>query len=200
MQGVGEQLADFCGRNGIPVLSVELEDLDSIFVAIRTIGSALGCEAKAEVLCAQMRLELAKVRAAVEHRPPVEVLLVTGREPGTLNNIHAVGSGGFLNDLVRIAGGRNVFGDLRRKYDVVNKESLLRRKPQVIIELVGEGELTERQREEIRALWGGLAPLPAVQQGRVYAIGGTYAMIPGPRVVQLARELARLFHGEVTER
>ena len=196
MQGLGEQLTEFCNRNGIRVLSVELEDLESVFTTIGKIGRALGCEARAEVLCAEMRLELARVKAAVEDRPVVDVLLVTGRERGTLTNIQAVGSGGFLNDVVRLAGGRNVFDDLRRKYDVVNKESLLRRRPQVIIELIGEGELTQARREEIRTLWGGLSPLPAVQQGRVYAIGGTYAMVPGPRLVQLARELSHLLHGD----
>jgi iron complex transport system substrate-binding protein len=87
-------------------------------------------------------------------------------------------------------------GDLQQNYGVVSKEALLDRAPEVIVELQGEGgDLTAKQ-EEARAAWRALSAVPAVQQGRVYVVEASYALIPGPRVVQLARRLAEAFHGE----
>jgi len=199
VQGAAEALSDFAGRNGIELLTLRIEDLGSIFGAIMQIGSALGCSARAELLCAQMRLRLARVKAAAEGKRPVSIFLVTGREPGTLNKIQTAGSGGFLNDLIRIAGGRNIFADIPRQYATVSKESLLRREPEVIVELRGEGELSQDEAARIRELWRALAPLPAARNDRIYLIGSTYAMIPGPRVVSLAEKLGDILHAEAPE-
>ena len=53
-----------------------------------------------------------------------------------------------------------------------------------------------RQQDDVRAAWQGLSMLPAVRNGRVYAVDATYALIPGPRVVDLVEKLAALFHPE----
>ncbi|GAH56365.1 unnamed protein product, partial [marine sediment metagenome] len=104
--------------------------------------------------------------------------------------------GTFLHDLLGVAGGRNVFVDLPRDYAPINKETLLQRAPDVIVELHGEGGDLARLQREVRRLWQGLPTIPAVRQGRVHVVEATYALIPGPRVVELAERLADLFHGE----
>lgn len=195
-QGLAEHMKEFAGTNCIDLVSLELTDLESIFTQTERVGEVLELEARAELICAEMRHRLAQVRVRVSDKPPVRVLLVAGREPGELSNIFAVGSGTFLHDLVQIAGGRNVASDLASGYGVVNKETLLARGPEVVVELHGEGGDQAHTEKEVRELWQGLAPLPAVQQGRIYVIEATYAMIPGPRVVQLADRLADLFHGD----
>jgi len=195
-QGAARDLTEFCSRNDIDLLRVRLTDMASIFDAIKRIGRALGSEAAAEVLCAEMRLQLARVRRAVADQPPKKVLLVTGREPATLNGLNTAGGGTFLNDLIETAGGRNVFGDLTRSYTAVSKEAVIRRKPDVVVELQGEGMIDPDTVSRIRDLWSSLSSLPAVRNDRVYVIENTYALIPGPRVVRLARKLARLLHPE----
>jgi len=199
VQGLAQDMTDFATNNGIDLVSVWLTDLESIFSAIMKIGLAVGCEARAGLLCAEMRLALARVKVAVEGKPTPNVFIVLGREPGTLNRLFTSGSHGFLNDLIEIAGGRNIFRDIEREYSAVNREALLDREPDVIIELHGEGMNADKQLPEIRQLWGSLKSLPAVRQRRIYIIEGTYALLPGPRVVQLARELADLFHRKAPE-
>jgi len=195
-QGDQEDLTDFCRRNDIDLLRVRLSDMESVFDAIKRIGRALGCEADADVLCAEMRLDLARVRQAVADEPHKKVLVVTGREPGTLNGLNTAGGGTFLNDLIEIAGGRNVFRDVTRSYTVVSKEAVIRRKPEVVIELQGKGMLDPETVSRIRKLWESLSSLPAVRNDQVHVIENTYALIPGPRVVKLARKLAKLLHPE----
>jgi len=195
-QGRAEALTRFGRDNRLAVVSLELGDLESIFREAEKLGRIIGAEPEADLLCAEMRYRLAQVRAAVSRQRPVSVLLVTGREPGSLNDISAVGPGSFLHDLVEVAGGRNVFSDLGSSGAVVNKEAVLERAPEVVVELRGEGGDTAAREAEARRLWGSLASLPAVRNGRVHVVEATYALIPGPRVVLLAEKLASLLHPE----
>jgi len=198
MQGLGKDLSDFAARNEIRLLSVRLTDLDAIFGAIGRIGAALRRESAAELLCAEMRLSIARAKAAVEGRPRPNVFLVIGREPGTLSRLYTTGSGGYLNDLIEVAGGRNIFRDIERDYSIIDKEALLERKPDVIVELHGDG-MGRESLPQVRQVWASQDSLPAVQQNRIYVIEGTYTLVPGPRLVRLAEELARLFHPDLGE-
>jgi len=195
-QGRADDLKRFAGDNGIEMVSLDIGDLDSIITQTARLGELLQCEEGAARVCAETERRLDAVRARVAGKAPVKLLLVTAREPGSLNGIQAAGPGSFLDDLIAVAGGVNVVSDLPRSYGVVNKEALLARRPEVIVELHGEGGDAAALQREVRELWQGLSSLPAVRQGRVYAVEATYAMIPGPRVVQLAERLARLLHGE----
>jgi iron complex transport system substrate-binding protein len=195
-QGEAADLTSFARDNGIEMLVLSLTDLDSIYRQTRKVGAALQLDAEAGLVCAEMQYSIAKVRARVSHHPPVPAVMVTGHEPGSLNGISVVGPGTFLSDVLDAAGGRNVFADLHTSYAVVSKEALLERAPEVVIELHGEGSDQRARQEEARRLWQGLAPLPAVRDGRVHVLEATYAMIPGPRVAMLAEGLAAILHPE----
>lgn len=193
-QGTASDLIAFCRSRGIAVASLDLTDLDSIFSAINEVGRVLGCEPEAERLCSRIRLELARIRLQVADKKRPRVFVVIGREPDSLKNLQTIGSSSFLHDLVELAGGHNVFRDLSKAYPTVSKESLVQRQAEVIIELRGEGTIGEREMARIVETWSAMAALPAVRNGRVHAVGSTYALIPGPRIVRLAEELAATLH------
>ena len=88
-----------------------------------------------------------------------------GREPLALRNIYASGGVGFLHDLIEVAGGVNVFADVRRESVQATTELILARAPDVIIELRPEGSPTPRGSEAERAAWATLAAVPAVRNG-----------------------------------
>ena len=46
--------------------------------------------------------------------PRPKTLLIFGREPGSLRGINASGGYGFLHDLVELAGGVDVLGDIKQ--------------------------------------------------------------------------------------
>jgi len=198
-QGMGRKVREFCEERDIACLSVELTDLESIFAALDEISRALACEERAQELVGSMRDSLGAVRRKAEAHPRRKVFLVIGREPGTLRQLHTVGPGSFLNDVLKLAGGDNVFGDLSLPYATVSKESLVERQPDVIIELHGEGMTDEVRTERITQVWSAMSVLPAVRQRRVHAIGSTYALMPSPRVVLLAEEFYGILHGGAEE-
>jgi iron complex transport system substrate-binding protein len=121
------------------------------------------------------------------------VLVVFGRERGTLRTVYASGGRGFIHDLVETAGGRNVFGDVPRENVQATAELVLAAAPEVIVELRAD-PLPPDEAERERAVWSALAAVPAVRNGRVHLLAGRELVVPGPRLGEAAERLARALH------
>ena len=65
----------------------------------------------------------------VDGRPRPKVLLVFGREPGSIRNVWASGGKGFLHELLDVAGADNVFADVDRENVQATSELLLAARP-----------------------------------------------------------------------
>ncbi len=195
-QGEAAELNRFGERYGVSILSLDITGLDSIYEAIALLGRRLGSEKEVGELVGEMKAGMQEIADRAGDRAQVRTLLVTGRDPGSLREVHVVGGGGFLHDLLTAAGGENILSDAGREYLTVSKEIILARGPEVIIELQGEGMMGERERERYLSVWNQMPALPAVRDGRVYVIGEGFALVPGPRVVKTAERIARLLHGE----
>ncbi len=97
-----------------------------------------------------------------------------------------IGSGSFLSELVEIAGGRNVFGDLEGPSPQISFEEVLKRDPQFILgrpETAGKLGASERWRQ-----------LAAVREGRVLVMDTVIVGRPGVRLGEAAVSIARLLH------
>ena len=104
---------------------------------------------------------------------------------------------GFMHDMLEVAGGIDAFGDLRRQSLQLSAETLLARAPEVIIEVqTTEGWPPDRITREL-AVWKALPSLPAVRNGRIYILADDRLSIPGPRVADGIRLLARVLHPSV---
>ena len=184
----------------LQTLLVHLDSLDGITASIAAIGSATGTQARASQLIANINRELEVVRKRVAGRPPARVMFIVGRTPGALEGLIAAGSRSYLTEVMAVAGGRNIFEDSPVAYAKVLHEEILARNPEVIIDM-GEhpdaSGLTEAQKASEVALWSRYPSLPAVKNHRVHIVASDLYVHPGPRVIDLARELARLFHPEL---
>ena len=56
--------------------------------------------------------------------------------------------------------------------------------------------VTEEHKQSVVRLWERYPVISAVRNHRVYAIASDIFVVPGPRVVDAAREIARLAHPE----
>jgi len=189
-QGRHETLAAFAVEYGIRFHTVKLDTLADIHAAIASIAEALGVADRGKDLNEDIRTRIAAVRAKTDNAPPKRVLLLFGRTPGSLTGLGTVGPGTFLDDMIRIAGGTNIFADAKGAYPQVSKESLLVRKPEVIME-VNPGGLDENTIALLRADWRELPDLPAVRNDRIHYLTNDCLLIPGPRVGQIAEEFAK---------
>jgi iron complex transport system substrate-binding protein len=183
----------------LKTLEVQLLTVEDIYATIEAIGRAAEVPGRASALSASIRAGLDEVWRRVSGRPPVSYLFVVGRSPGSLEGIVAVGPQSYQNEVLSIAGGRNALADAPVPYPKVLHEELLSRNPEVIIDM-GEhpdaGALAETQKQKEIALWRRYPSLRAVKTSRVYPVSSAIFVVPGPRVVELARECARMLHRE----
>lgn len=183
----------------IPVAEVDSGDLRRNLYSILKIGQATGVEAAAKALTAKIEERLAALRRAGNGRKPVSVAFIVGRNPGELQGLVVVGGGSYLSELLEIAGGANVFADSKQGYVKTSYESLLRRNPDVLIDMGEMAEttgVTDSAKERVVSLWGTRPDLKAVQTRRVYAVASDIFVVPGPRMVDAAEAFARMLHGE----
>jgi iron complex transport system substrate-binding protein len=181
-------------RSRIPMFQYVHRGLPDITRTMRALGERVGAAAAAERAAAQIEQTLDAVRRRVAGLPKPRTLLVFGREQGTLRHIDASGGYGFLHDLLELAGGADVLGDLNQQSVDVSTEMVLQRAPEVILELhYGESLPADRMDAE-RRVWNALPSVPAVKNNRVYLLSGDEFVVPGPRITVAAERFAQALH------
>jgi len=179
----------------IRTATVDKGTLDGIYASIRTIGRAAGVPDRAASLAADIERRLQATRASSTGLPRRKVLIVVGREPGTLTNLIAAGPGSFLHDVIGAAGGVNVLGDAGLpEYPQISMETAIRLSPDVIVDAGDMGDTVEEHRRRqplTEQLWRNAPNLTAGRSGNVHAVTSDAFVVPGPRVVEAAETLAR---------
>jgi len=182
-------LASVLERANIPVLSLPSETMADARAAIPALAAALGLEERGAALARDFdaRMDAVRAKAAGGSRP--KVLFVFGRDAGLAANISAAGPGSFLDEMIRAAGGRNALEDLARPYPAIGLDDFVRAAPDVIIDNLPP-------EDDPHAAWARFAEVvPAVRDGRVYAIRDRGLLIPGPRLPEAVERLAEMIHG-----
>jgi iron complex transport system substrate-binding protein len=175
------------------ILWLTPKSLEEIFDNLRELGQATGRLKEAEELIAagRGRLEkLASVTRTLSQRPRVFCL-------EWLDPVYC--SGHWMPEMVEIAGG--IDGLARKGTDSVRIpwDDVLKWKPEVLI-VTPCGFNLDKVIEQTPQLFGypGWSELPAVRDGRVYAVdANSYFARPGPRVVEGTELLAHLIHPDI---
>jgi ABC-type Fe3+-hydroxamate transport system substrate-binding protein len=174
---------------GIPVYTAPAQTIEEALAAAHDVGRLLGTEMAARTAIEEVRAGLDSVAAAVAGRPRPDVLFLIGLEPPM-----AAGPGTFLDQLVTRAGGRNVLDDTRILWPQLSLEEILRREPEIVI-VGGAGRADPLTTLRQRSGW---RTVPAVRDGRVYAVDPDFVNRPGPRLDEAAALLVALIHDGAT--
>lgn len=168
---------------GAAVLCTNQRSVDGILRAILVIGGALGCEAAARELVADMRDEIKQVReysSVWPDRP--RVYFEEWMDP-------LIAGIGWVSELIEIAGGRDVFAELRGRGEargrVVSAEEVVRRDPEIIL-ASWCGKPVDVAAIAARPGWSGV---DAVRAGRIHELAGEDVLSPGPSVLQGLRRI-----------
>jgi iron complex transport system substrate-binding protein len=184
------------GRAGIRSFSYRHGGIDVVLGTLRRLGAVTGHEGLANRKAEEIQAQLNAIRMKVRGRDRPRVMLVFARPPGSLQQLFAAGGTGFLHDILDIAGAVNVFADVERESVQPSHETMIRRAPDIILEISGTREISEADAARSRKAWAALASIPAVKSGRIYFLSGDYLVIPGPRVPRSAEAFARVIHPE----
>jgi iron complex transport system substrate-binding protein len=181
---------------GIRTFSYRHGGLADVTPTFRTLGDLTGHRDEAARVANAIDARLAAIRSRVADRRRPRTLLVMGREPLSLRQLHASGGIGFLHDLVTLAGAVNVFSDVQRQAVHASTEMLIARAPDVILVHLYSRVLSQEAVEKERQTWRQLPSIPAVKAGRVHILLGDHLVVPGPRIAAAAEEIARAIHPE----
>lgn len=190
--GLEAQLA----RAGIRTFSYRHAGVAGVLQALRDLGAATGHAADGNRKAREIQAELDAVRARVRAHPRPRTLLVFGRQPQSLQQMYVSGGDGFLHDILQIAGGANLFADVRQESVQPSHETLLARAPDEVIEVRGTGLMRAADEPRERSVWAALASIPAVRNGHIHFLNGDQFVVPGPRVGLAADAFARALHPE----
>lgn len=178
---------------GIKTLALRNTSLEDTLTSLRQVGEAVGEAEKGASLEKEIRTKLAAMEKRYAGKTPRTLLFVVGRTPGRLDGMVAVGKGSFLNELIRIAGGRNVLFDSPVTYPRISMEAVLRLAPDVIVDMgdmaVTQG-VTEEHKRSVVKLWEGQPGL----RSKVFAVAADIYVVPGPRVLEAAEAFASMLH------
>ena len=181
-------------RAGIPVFAHAHGGLTDTLSVIRRLGARIGQPQDAARVSGTIETRLAALRSRLGGRTPPRVLLVFGREPGSLRNVYASGGVGFLHDMLGAAGGRNVFAAVRRESVQLTSEAILAAAPEVIVELTYDKRMTAATQAAEIAVWDRLPAVPAVRTRRVHLLLGNQFVRPGPRLADATEAIAQVLH------
>ena len=168
-------------RLGIRAILLDLNRLEDLGPAARTLGRLTGHEAVADSLAAAMD--------SLAARPPppasTSVVFVVWDNPPII-----IGRGSYLHQLAVLAGARNIFEDVTVPSAQVSLETIAARNPAWVAVLSDSGEAPGfAARREWRSV-------RAVRDGRFLLLAGSLFGRPGPRSAQAVAELrARLARG-----
>jgi iron complex transport system substrate-binding protein len=188
--GSQDILRDRMKELGIRIYPFTHGSIDQTLNYMIELGRTVGTEDRAREIEKRIRKTFDDIRThAPAHHP--KVLLVHNRGIGELGSFFSVGGTAFQNELIKIAGGVNIFGDVDKEVMQPSIEAVMTRGPEVIIETLPSG-ISQHEVEARKKDWATLAKLPAVKNKRVYVIGEDYLLVPGPRLDLAARKFAEV--------
>lgn len=161
------ELVRFLRGKGIEVWLGHPTTMDGVVDLVAQMGARLGAAASAATV--EQRLRARMLRIAPPPSEPARVFVYDCCDPA-----FTAGSGAVLTDLIRRAGGRNIFADLTADWMAVSWEQVIARRPQLIVihdyELEGQAGVNEKRKRlaAIRSLAG--VPVTVMPLGQ--SLGG----------------------------
>ena len=179
------------------VLEINQDSIAAIHVSIEQVSVVTGTQGAGARLRAAIDQGLGTIRARTSSMPRVKMMFVVGRSPNRLDGLVVAGRASYLNEVIEIAGGTNVFRDAMAAYPEVSLEEVMARNPEAIIDMGDMSDtvgVTESHKREVIALWNRAPNLAAVKTHRVFAVASDMFVVPGPRVIDAAKAFAEMLH------
>jgi len=196
--GVQLRYAKELSDMGITVYVIKTSRVSDIFDDILTLGLITGHHDEAVKVVQEMSNIILNVREKVS----AYLSKAGGRKVSVYYEIYpnywTVGKGSFINDLIQLADGVNIFANITRPYFIASPESVVKANPSVVLINYNYGQFGTPDklihRLESRPGWHNIT---AFKHGRAYVVSdGLEDMVdrPGPRVAIAIDALAHILY------
>jgi len=175
---------------GVPVLVYYPGSISEIMWTILSIGNATGRQAAAQELVSGMQQIVDQITTSLQNltedeKPKVYFELRSGK---------SVGPGSITNELIRLAGGINIYGNATTKYPQPSSEYIIAQNPDIII----IEDQSDKTNADI-ASQEGWETITAVKNKAIYRIDGDLVST-SPRVVEALETFAHWFHPDLIKK
>ncbi|MCW1247344.1 cobalamin-binding protein [Pseudomonas sp. SAICEU22] len=160
-------------RLGIATYVAEPHSLDQLITQIEDIATQLGRPERGVQRAAQLRARLEALRQRYRRDTPVPVFYQVWDRP-----LYTVGGGQIISDALAVCGAHNVFADLALPAPQVSVESVLQRKPQMIL-------ATDQAQLDAWKTW-------PVAQGRLLLVNDKGLERPSGQMIEATARLCEL--------
>ena len=159
---------------GLTQVAIRPDRLTDLYASIILLGQATGTEPVADSIISTIKKDLTDLQRWTATRPKLRTVYLLGGSPPWV-----AGPDTYIDEILRIAGGRNVFSDLEFLYGPVSPEQIRFREIDVVL-------VSDRSQFDAMLTPG----------ARIEEIGNTLEF-PGPNVAQAARHVAELLHRDL---
>lgn len=172
--------ADALARAGVRTIALRVDRIAQFHRLLATLGRALGAEANARVVSDSVQSTLDRVRSLTASRPQPRVVWPAWESP-----LLVIGGGSYIDELLTIAGAKNVFYDMDAPSPPVSIEEIAKRDPDLVITGASRGA-----KLSANPSWQAIR---AVRETRFIvqdpSVTGRPSAVLGMAAVQLARAL-----------
>ena len=159
---------------GLTQVAIRPDRLTDLYASIILLGQATGTEPVADSIISTIKKDLTDLQRWTATRPTIRTVYLLGGSPPWV-----AGPDTYIDEILRLAGGRNVFSDLEFLYGPVSPEQIRFREIDVVL-------VSDRSQFDAMLTPG----------ARIEEIGNTLEF-PGPNVAQAARHVAELLHRDL---
>ena len=177
MHGAYERALEPLRKSGIPYFFSEPHKLEQIPETLLKLGTLFGTEKQAQISANAFREQLTQLTTRYQNKSPVRTFYqVWGKPIFTLNDKNIV------SDVLRICGGKNIFGHLSAAAPTLSTEAVIQENPELII----SGD-SENQSGSGIEQWKPFTSMLAVKNQNLVAVDGDQLNRAGPRIIDGAK-------------
>ena len=166
---------------GVNTLSLKVDHISDFRRTVQLLGAILRDSVRAKAVTDSVYRTLDSVRSATAHLPRPSVFWHIWDAP-----VITIGAGSFMNELVDIAGGKNVYADISGPSAQVSLEDIARRNPDFILAgPVGKAQIESDPRWRI---------VRAARDKHIFVVDTLLVARPSVRLGEAAVSLANLLH------
>jgi iron complex transport system substrate-binding protein len=184
----------FLEQNGMKIYLPRVESLganmDSVYEDFSLLGRIFRVEDKAASIIQDMRARIEAIGKKTAAAPPVTVFVYDSGDtaPYTVGN-------SLPSDLIRLAGGKNIYGGAPKKWLGVQWESVVEQNPDWIVVMRFHSNDDAARRMDFLKTNAATQALDAVKNNRVFVMELS-DLTSGPRSPAAVEAMARRFHPE----
>jgi iron complex transport system substrate-binding protein len=174
---------------GFPVYVTKAKTVQDVLNMIENIGIITDTSETASTIVNRLKKRIKGVTDRVQNAPRPLVFLQINDKP-----LMTAGAGSFHDEIIELAGGRNLARASSVRYPQYSIEDVLQRGPDyILISTMDRAGLFEQQ----KANWMRWQDIPAVRNNRVCFIDSDLIDRASPRIVDGLEMVARLIHPQI---